>query len=115
MTRYLFRFISIFALGVMPLVGSSETTGDGGSGGMGGIVELSLTTYEGDGWVLHPRQHERWCAVIVDVADVSSRPEPRPSDKSVGRPFVLRSRSAHETRCLGKSSTRSHPSCSITC
>jgi hypothetical protein len=34
--RYLFGFLCVCALGVVPLVGCSETTGDGGSGGMGG-------------------------------------------------------------------------------
>ena len=34
--RYLFGFVCVCALGVVPLVGCSETTGDGGSGGMGG-------------------------------------------------------------------------------
>ena len=36
MTRYLFGFLCVCALGVMPLVGCSETTGDGGSGGAAG-------------------------------------------------------------------------------
>ena len=36
MTRYLFGFLSVCALGVMPLAGCSETTGDGGSGGSEG-------------------------------------------------------------------------------
>jgi hypothetical protein len=36
MTRHLFGFIYVLALGVMPLVGCNETTGDGGSGGIGG-------------------------------------------------------------------------------
>ena len=34
--RYLFGFMCVCALGVMPLVGCSETTGDGGSGGTAG-------------------------------------------------------------------------------
>ncbi len=34
--RYLFGFLCVCALGVMPLVGCSETTGDGGSGGDAG-------------------------------------------------------------------------------
>ena len=34
--RYLFGFLCVCALGVMPLVGCSETTGDGGSGGTAG-------------------------------------------------------------------------------
>jgi len=34
--RYVFGFLCVCALGVMPLVGCSETTGDGGSGGDGG-------------------------------------------------------------------------------
>jgi hypothetical protein len=34
--RYLFGFICVLALGVMPLVGCSETSGEGGSGGDGG-------------------------------------------------------------------------------
>jgi len=36
MTRYLVGFLCVYALGVMPLVGCSETTGDGGSGGAAG-------------------------------------------------------------------------------
>ena len=35
--RYLFGFLCVCALGVMPSVGCSETTGAGGSGGDGGI------------------------------------------------------------------------------
>ena len=68
--RILFTFMCVLALGVM---GCGETTGaggsggsagsggtggmggDGGSGGMAGTVELSLTTYEADGWGLGPR------------------------------------------------------------
>jgi hypothetical protein len=34
--RYLFGFLCVCALGLMPLVGCSETSGDGGSGGTGG-------------------------------------------------------------------------------
>jgi hypothetical protein len=34
--HYLFGFLCICALGVVPLVGCSETTGDGGSGGTAG-------------------------------------------------------------------------------
>ena len=34
--RWLFGFLCVCALGVMPLVGCSETTGDGGSGGAAG-------------------------------------------------------------------------------
>lgn len=34
--RYLFGFLCVCALGVMPLVGCSDTTGDGGSGGSAG-------------------------------------------------------------------------------
>ena len=34
--RYLFGFLCVCALGLMPLVGCSETAGDGGSGGSGG-------------------------------------------------------------------------------
>jgi hypothetical protein len=34
--RYLFGFLCVCALGVMPLVGCSETSGDGGSAGSGG-------------------------------------------------------------------------------
>jgi parallel beta-helix repeat protein len=34
--RYVFGFLCVCALGVMPLVGCSETTGDGGSGGDAG-------------------------------------------------------------------------------
>jgi len=34
--RYLFGFLCVCALGVMPLVGCSETTGDGGGGGSAG-------------------------------------------------------------------------------
>jgi len=34
--RYVFGFLCVCALGVMPLVGCSETTGDGGSSGSGG-------------------------------------------------------------------------------
>ena len=34
--RYLFGFLCVCALGAMPLVGCSETTGDGGSGGAAG-------------------------------------------------------------------------------
>ncbi len=34
--RYVFGFLCVCALGVMPLVGCSETTGDGGSGGAAG-------------------------------------------------------------------------------
>jgi hypothetical protein len=34
--RYLFGFLCVCALGLMPLVGCSETAGDGGSGGTGG-------------------------------------------------------------------------------
>ena len=34
--RYLFGFLCVCALGVMPLVGCSETSGDGGSGGSAG-------------------------------------------------------------------------------
>jgi hypothetical protein len=35
--RYLFRFLCVCALGVMPLVGCGDTTGTGGQGGMAGI------------------------------------------------------------------------------
>ena len=70
--RHLIGFLCVCALGLMPLIGCSETAGtggsggsagdggtggmggDGGSGGMGGTVEFSLTTYEGDGWELGP-------------------------------------------------------------
>jgi hypothetical protein len=34
--RYLFGFLCVCALGMMPLVGCSETTGDGGNGGTAG-------------------------------------------------------------------------------
>ena len=34
--RYVFGFLCVCALGVMPLLGCSETTGDGGSGGTAG-------------------------------------------------------------------------------
>ena len=34
--RYVFGFLCVCALGVMPLVGCSETTGDGGNGGTAG-------------------------------------------------------------------------------
>jgi hypothetical protein len=34
--RYLFGLLCVCALGVMPLVGCSETAGDGGNGGDGG-------------------------------------------------------------------------------
>ncbi len=34
--RYLFGLLCVCALGVTPLVGCSETAGDGGSGGAGG-------------------------------------------------------------------------------
>jgi hypothetical protein len=34
--RYLFGFLCVCALGTMPLVGCSETAGDGGDGGTGG-------------------------------------------------------------------------------
>ncbi len=34
--RYLFGFMCVLALGIMPLVGCSETTGDGGGGGSAG-------------------------------------------------------------------------------
>ena len=34
--RYLFGFLCVCALGVVPLVGCNETTGDGGGGGSGG-------------------------------------------------------------------------------
>jgi hypothetical protein len=36
MTRYLFGFICVLALGVMPLIGCSEAAGDSGSGGTAG-------------------------------------------------------------------------------
>ena len=36
--RYLFGFICVCALGVVPLVGCGETSGDGGSGGSGGTA-----------------------------------------------------------------------------
>ena len=36
MTKYLFGFLCVCALGMMPLVGCGETTGDGGNGGTGG-------------------------------------------------------------------------------
>ena len=36
--RYLFGLMCMLALGVMPMVGCSETTGDGGSGGTGGTA-----------------------------------------------------------------------------
>ena len=36
--RYLFGFLCVCALGVVPLVGCSETTGDGGTGGVGGMA-----------------------------------------------------------------------------
>ena len=37
MTRYLFGFICVLALGVMPMVGCGETNGGGGSGGSAGV------------------------------------------------------------------------------
>jgi hypothetical protein len=36
MTRYLVGFLCVYALGVMPLVGCSDSNGGGGSGGVGG-------------------------------------------------------------------------------
>ena len=36
--RYLVGFVCVCALGVVPLVGCSETTGDGGNGGSGGTA-----------------------------------------------------------------------------
>lgn len=36
--RYLFGFLCVCALGAVPLVGCSETAGDGGSGGAGGTA-----------------------------------------------------------------------------
>jgi hypothetical protein len=36
--RYLFGFMCVCALGVVPLVGCGETTGDGGSGGSAGAA-----------------------------------------------------------------------------
>jgi hypothetical protein len=36
--RYLFGFVCVLALGVFPLVGCSETTGEGGNGGSGGTA-----------------------------------------------------------------------------
>ena len=41
MTRYLVGFLCVYALGVMPLVGCSETTGDGGSGGAQAMAEAA--------------------------------------------------------------------------
>jgi hypothetical protein len=38
MMRYLFGFLCVCALGVVPLVGCGETAGDGGNGGSGGIA-----------------------------------------------------------------------------
>ena len=38
--RYLFGFVCVCALGVVPLVGCSDTTGDGGSGGSGGAAGM---------------------------------------------------------------------------
>ena len=39
--RYLFGFLCVCALGIMPLVGCSETTGDGGGGGTAGTGGLA--------------------------------------------------------------------------
>ncbi len=39
--RCLFGFLCVCALGVMPLVGCSETAGDGGSGGEGDVIECA--------------------------------------------------------------------------
>jgi len=36
--RYLFAFLCVCALGVVPLVGCSETAGNGGTGGTGGAI-----------------------------------------------------------------------------
>ena len=44
--RYLFGFMCVCALGVMPLVGCSETTGDGGSGGTGGVQKGACTNQD---------------------------------------------------------------------
>jgi hypothetical protein len=41
--RYLFGFMCVLALGVMPLVGCSETSGEGGSGGSASTSELEGT------------------------------------------------------------------------
>ena len=72
MERSVLRWVCIFALVALPVAGCSDETtaaggtggsgtgGDGGTGGMGGdggtggTVELSLTTYEGDGWTIGP-------------------------------------------------------------
>ena len=72
--RYLFGFLCVCALGLMPLMGCSETSGTGGTAGTGGIggdggnggtagsggsggmetKTLVLRTYEADGWGLGP-------------------------------------------------------------
>ena len=44
--RHLFGFLCVCALGLMPLVGCSETTGDGGTGGTGGVQKGACTNQE---------------------------------------------------------------------
>lgn len=64
--RYLFGFLCVCALGVMPLLGCSETAGDGGSGGSAGAggdgggggtgetVQLLMVIVENEDWHLGP-------------------------------------------------------------
>ena len=55
--RYLFGFLCVCALGVMPLVGCSETTGDGGSGGdagSGGVGGEAGSDGRWDNWFWEP-------------------------------------------------------------
>jgi hypothetical protein len=40
--RYLFGFLCVCALGLMPLMGCSETSGEGGAGGIGGFPECEV-------------------------------------------------------------------------
>jgi hypothetical protein len=49
--RYLFGFLCVCALGVMPLVGCIETTGDGGSGGSAGTGGMGGGGMGGDGGI----------------------------------------------------------------
>ena len=82
--RYLFGFMCVCALGVMPLVGCSETAGDGGSGGFagsGGMAGAGGTGGTGGGdvsayaaeelWLCRPDLSSNQCALVdLDTTEV---------------------------------------------
>ena len=79
--RYLFGFLCVCALGVMPLMGCSETSGDGGSGGSAGTggtgganttpVTVNITGWDPVGGSLAPLEDVDFCHVGTDYCVTS--------------------------------------------